>query len=277
MNIKELTLNGVSKLNEFNIDDSTTKVRILLSSLLNVSKEKLLIMDEEVDEKLVERFNDNINKLIKGVPVQYLVNKQSFYGMDFFVDNRVLIPQPDTECLVEEGLEFLKGKENAKVLDLCTGSGAIAISIAKNSDATIYASDISKDALDVAKLNAATLGADITFIESDLFKNINEKFDLIISNPPYIKTDVIESLSIEVKNEPILALDGKEDGLYFYREIIKSAKDYLNQNGKLLFEIGFDQKESVTKLFDEAGFDNVYSKKDLAGLDRIVSGEKKGE
>ena len=277
MNIKELTLNGVSKLNEFNIDDSTTKVRILLSSLLNVSKEKLLIMDEEVDEKLVERFNDNLNKLIKGVPVQYLVNKQSFYGMDFFVDNRVLIPQPDTECLVEEGLEFLKGKENAKVLDLCTGSGAIAISIAKNSDATIYASDISKDALDVAKLNATTLGADITFIESDLFKNINEKFDLIISNPPYIKTDVIESLSIEVKNEPILALDGKEDGLYFYREIIKSAKDYLNQNGKLLFEIGFDQKESVTKLFDEAGFDNVYSKKDLAGLDRIVSGEKRGE
>ena len=277
MNIKELTLNGVSKLNEFNIDDSTTKVRILLSSLLNVSKEKLLIMDEEVDEKLVERFNDNLNKLIKGVPVQYLVNKQSFYGMDFFVDNRVLIPQPDTECLVEEGLEFLKGKENAKVLDLCTGSGAIAISIAKNSDATIYASDISKDALDVAKLNATTLGANITFIESDLFKNINEKFDLIISNPPYIKTDVIESLSIEVKNEPILALDGKEDGLYFYREIIKSAKDYLNPNGKLLFEIGFDQKESVTKLFDEAGFDNVYSKKDLAGLDRIVSGEKKGE
>ena len=277
MNIKELTLNGVSKLNEFNIEDSTTKVRILLSSLLNVSKEKLLIMDEEVDEKLVERFNDNLNKLIKGVPVQYLVNKQSFYGMDFFVDNRVLIPQPDTECLVEEGLEFLKGKENAKVLDLCTGSGAIAISIAKNSDATIYASDISKDALDVAKLNATTLGADITFIESDLFKNINEKFDLIISNPPYIKTDVIESLSIEVKNEPILALDGKEDGLYFYREIIKSAKDYLNPNGKLLFEIGFDQKESVTKLFDEAGFDNVYSKKDLAGLDRIVSGEKKGE
>jgi release factor glutamine methyltransferase len=277
MNIKELTLNGVSKLNEFNIEDSTTKVRILLSSLLNVSKEKLLIMDEEVDEKLVERFNDNLNKLIKGVPVQYLVNKQSFYGMDFFVDNRVLIPQPDTECLVEEGLEFLKGKENAKVLDLCTGSGAIAISIAKNSDATIYASDISKDALDVAKLNATTLGADITFIESDLFKNINEKFDLIISNPPYIKTDVIESLSIEVKNEPILALDGKEDGLYFYREIIKSAKDYLNPNGKLLFEIGFDQKESVTKLFDEAGFNNVYSKKDLAGLDRIVSGEKKGE
>ena len=277
MNIKELTLNGVSKLNEFNIDDSTTKVRILLSSLLNVPKEKLLIMDEEVDEKLVERFNDNLNKLIKGVPVQYLVNKQSFYGMDFFVDNRVLIPQPDTECLVEEGLEFLKGKENAKVLDLCTGSGAIAISIAKNSDATIYASDISKDALDVAKLNATTLGANITFIESDLFKNINEKFDLIISNPPYIKTDVIESLSIEVKNEPILALDGKEDGLYFYREIIKSAKDYLNLNGKLLFEIGFDQKESVTKLFDEAGFDNVYSKKDLAGLDRIVSGEKKGE
>lgn len=277
MNIKELTLNGVSKLSEFNIDDSTTKVRILLSSLLNVSKEKLLIMDEEVDEKLVERFNDNINKLIKGVPVQYLVNKQSFYGMDFFVDNRVLIPQPDTECLVEEGLEFLKGKENAKVIDLCTGSGAIAISIAKNSDATIYASDISKDALDVAKLNATTLGADITFIESDLFKNINEKFDLIISNPPYIKTDVIESLSNEVKNEPILALDGKEDGLYFYKEIIKNAKGFLNPNGKLLFEIGFDQKESVTKLFDEAGFDNVYSKKDLAGLDRIVSGEKKGE
>ncbi len=277
MNVKELTLNGVNKLNEFNIDDSTSKVRILLSSLLNVSKEKLLIMDEEVDEKLVEIFNDNLDKLIKGIPVQYLVNNQSFYGMDFYVDSRVLIPQPDTECLVEEGLEFIKGKENTKVLDLCTGSGAIAIAIAKNSDAIVYASDISKDALDVAKLNANNLGTNIAFIESDLFQNINEKFDLIISNPPYIKTDVIDTLSNEVKNEPRLALDGKEDGLYFYKEIIKNAKGFLNPNGKLLFEIGFDQKESVTKLFEEEEYINVYSKKDLAGLDRIVSGEKKGE
>ena len=277
MNVKELTLNGVNKLNEFNIDDSTSKVRILLSSLLNVSKEKLLIMDEEVDERLVEIFNDNLDKLIKGIPVQYLVNNQSFYGMDFYVDSRVLIPQPDTECLVEEGLEFIKGKENTKVLDLCTGSGAIAIAIAKNSDAIVYASDVSEDALDVAKLNANSLGSNITFIESDLFNNINEKFDMIISNPPYIKTDVIDTLSNEVKNEPRLALDGKEDGLYFYKEIIKNAKGFLNPNGKLLFEIGFDQKESVTKLFEEEEYINVYSKKDLAGLDRIVSGEKKGE
>ena len=277
MNVKELTLNGVNKLNEFNIDDSTSKVRILLSSLLNVSKEKLLIMNEEVDERLVEIFNDNLDKLIKGIPVQYIVNKQSFYGMDFYVDSRVLIPQPDTECLVEEGLEFIKGKDNTKVLDLCTGSGAIAIAIAKNSDAIVYASDVSEDALDVAKLNANSLGSNITFIKSDLFNNINEKFDLIISNPPYIKTDVIDTLSNEVKNEPRLALDGKEDGLYFYKEIIKNAKGFLNPNGKLLFEIGFDQKESVTKLFEEEEYINVYSKKDLAGLNRIVSGEKKGE
>ena len=277
MNVKELTLNGVNKLNEFNIDDSTSKVRILLSSLLNVSKEKLLIMDEEVDERLVEIFNDNLDKLIKGIPVQYIVNKQSFYGMDFYVDSRVLIPQPDTECLVEEGLEFVKGKENIKVLDLCTGSGAIAIAIAKNSDAIVYASDVSDDALDVAKLNSNKLNADVHFIKSNLFENINEKFDMIISNPPYIKTDVIDTLSNEVKNEPRLALDGKEDGLYFYKEIIKNAKGFLNPNGRLLFEIGFDQKESVTKLFEEAEYINVYSKKDLAGLDRIVSGEKKGE
>ena len=277
LNVKELTLNGVNKLNEFNIDDSTSKVRILLSSLLNVSKEKLLIMNEEVDERLVEIFNDNLDKLIKGIPVQYIVNKQSFYGMDFYVDSRVLIPQPDTECLVEEGLEFIKGKDNTKVLDLCTGSGAIAIAIAKNSDAIVYASDVSEDALDVAKLNANSLGSNITFIKSDLFNNINEKFDLIISNPPYIKTDVIDTLSNEVKNEPRLALDGKEDGLYFYKEIIKNAKGFLNPNGKLLFEIGFDQKESVTKLFEEEEYINVYSKKDLAGLNRIVSGEKKGE
>ena len=277
MNVKELTLNGVNKLNEFNIDDSTSKVRILLSSLLNVSKEKLLIMDEEVDERLVEIFNDNLDKLIKGMPVQYIVNKQSFYGMDFYVDSRVLIPQPDTECLVEEGLEFVKGKENTKVLDLCTGSGAIAIAIAKNSDAIVYASDVSEDALDVAKLNSNKLNADVHFIKSNLFENINEKFDMIISNPPYIKTDVIDTLSNEVKNEPRIALDGKEDGLYFYKEIIKNAKGFLNPNGRLLFEIGFDQKESVTKLFEEAEYINVYSKKDLAGLDRIVSGEKKGE
>ena len=117
----------------------------------------------------------------------------------------------------------------------------------------------------------------VHFIKSNLFENINEKFDMIISNPPYIKTDVIDTLSNEVKNEPRLALDGKEDGLYFYKEIIKNAKGFLNPNGRLLFEIGFDQKESVTKLFEEAEYINVYSKKDLAGLDRIVSGEKKGE
>ena len=202
-------------------------------------------------------------------------------GLHFYVDENVLIPQPDSENLVEEVIkisEILKmGKEQLKVLDMCTGSGAIAVSLSKYIDkALIYASDISINALDVAKKNAKSNSLDITFIHSDLFNDIeiSNQFDIIVSNPPYIETEVIKSLSKEVQEEPIIALDGGKDGLDFYREIIKCAKEYLIKDGYLVLEIGYDQKDSVIKLLQDNDYKNIYSKKDLSGNDRVVVGQK---
>lgn len=194
--------------------------------------------------------------------------------LNFYVDENVLIPQPDTEILVEEIINLYKNKK-CKILDLCTGSGAIAIALAKYvEDAQIVASDISMKALQIAKLNAEKnlLHKKIKFIESDMFEKIDDTdFDIIVSNPPYIKTDVINTLDASVKKEPNIALDGGQDGLKFYKIIINKAHQYLSNNGKLFLEIGYDQKEDVIKLLNKTGYYNeIYSKKDLGQNDRIV-------
>ena len=224
--------------------------------------------------------------------MQYVTNKQEFMGLEFYVDENVLIPQPDTEILVEEVIDICKNlnahnnsykdgnNECIKILDLCTGSGAIGISIAKNiENSKITLSDISKKALEVAKQNCKNIigytnsenSNKIKIIQSDLFENINDKFDIIVSNPPYIKSEVIETLDKEVQNEPKIALDGGKDGLEIYRRIIDESYKYLKLNGYLALEIGYDQKEDVIDLIKNTKkYTHIYSKKDLAGKDRIV-------
>ena len=193
-------------------------------------------------------------------------------GYPFYVDEHVLIPRQDTETLAEEALKVLK--PGMEVLDLCTGSGCILISLMKMCEG-LYGtgSDISEEALEVARKNACRLEVNATFIRSSLFEHISGRYDLIVSNPPYIRTSVIQELQEEVRlHDPFIALDGKEDGLYFYREIIKAGGGYLKPGGYLMFEIGYDQGTEVASLMEKHGYRNIMVKKDLAGLDRVVSG-----
>lgn len=283
MKIKEVLKNGINILNEQKITDSNSKARRILADILNKDKEYLIIHDDkEIDDGINELFLKKIERLKNNEPIQYILNNQEFMGFNFYVDNNVLIPQPDTENLVEEVIaisnKIKKYKdEEIRILDLCTGSGAIAISLSKLIDKTlVYASDISEEAIKIAEENATTNMANVVFWKSDIFKNIIEafQFDIIVSNPPYIETDVIKTLSKEVQNEPILALDGGKDGLKFYREIIENAKRYLNDNGYLAFEIGYNQKVEVENLLKENGYKNIYSRKDLSGNDRVVIAQK---
>lgn len=198
-------------------------------------------------------------------------------GYPFYVDEHVLIPRQDTETLAEEALKVLK--PGMQVLDLCTGSGCILISLMKMCEG-LYGtgSDISEEALEVARKNACRLEVNATFIRSSLFEHISGRYDLIVSNPPYIRTSVIQELQEEVRlHDPFIALDGKEDGLYFYREIIKAGGGYLKPGGYLMFEIGYDQGTEVASLMEKHGYRNIMVKKDLAGLDRVVSGMYNGE
>ena len=278
MKIEDLLRIGLEKLN--NIDEADLKLKMILSDLLKEDKSYLVIhKDREISGNIEAEFLNCVERLKQGEPVQYIIGKTEFYGLEFNVNSNVLIPQPDTEILVEEVIDiynknYSNYNENITILDLCTGSGAIAISLKKNlNNVEVFASDISTKALEIAKKNANKNNTEITFIESDLFENINTKFDIIVSNPPYIERDVLKTLSEEVKHEPVLALDGGEDGLEFYRKIAKDAKSYLKENGILAIEIGFDQKDSVIKLLEQEGYKDIYSKKDYSGNDRIVVGK----
>ena len=270
MNIKECLEWGYDKLK--NIDNYRNICINMLAEIL--AKDNVYIRVhylDNVDERSVERFKNNIQNFLEGIPIQYINNKAYFMGLEFYVDENVLIPRCDTEILVEEIIKIIKKDSLLKILDLCTGSGAIAISLKKYlNNIEIMASDISDKALMVAKKNASKIGVDVKFIESDLFNNINGKFDLIVSNPPYIKKTVIPSLDKQVRNEPILALDGGKDGLDFYRKISYEAKKFLNNNGYLCFEIGYDQRKDVEDILLQNGYINIYSKKDYGGNDRII-------
>ena len=254
MTIKQTLAKGMIILKSNNIDSPKLKARLLLQYVLKKTRQYLIIYDnEEVGKKEQWEYFVNIDKLAKGVPLQHITHTQEFMKMDFYVDENVLIPRPDTEILVEEVINIAKRMGKSKILDLCTGSGAIAISIAKNvPNAEVYAVDISEKALDIADKNAHRLEAKVKFIKSDLFKNLkNMKFDIIVSNPPYIKKEDIKFLSEDVQKEPQIALDGGYDGLDFYRKISKQAIDYLKFGSFLCFEIGYDQKDEVKEIIDK--------------------------
>ena len=279
MNIEEILKKEINNLKQNNIENSTLKAKILLANILNVKKEYLLIhSEEEVKQEDKIKYENCIKELIKGKPLQYITNKQEFMGLNFYVDENVLIPQPDTEILVEKAIEIAETTQKNKILDMCTGNGCIAISLAKKiNNAQITAVDISNSALKVANKNAINNNVEnkIKFVNSDMFNNIEEKFDIIVSNPPYIETETISKLEIEVQNEPHVALDGGIDGLKFYKIIANNAFEYLNENGYLLLEIGYNQQNSVTQLLQDIGkYTNIETIKDLGGNYRVVIARK---
>lgn len=281
MTIFEALRKGMIDLKISNIEEPNLKSRLLMQYVLNASRQYIIVNDKEELNKLKEKqYFDAIKLLKSGVPIEHITHQKEFMKLNFFVDNNVLIPRQDTEILVEEVIKIAKKIKAKNILDLCTGSGAIGISLAKYLPETkIVATDISNDALNIARKNAVinNVQNQMIFINSDLFRNLEtQKFDIIVSNPPYIKTNVIEKLDIQVKNEPNIALDGGEDGLDFYRKIIKESYQYLKYNGYLCLEIGFDQKDDVVNILNETeNFKNIYCKKDLGDNDRVVVGQVK--
>lgn len=273
MTINEIIRTGVLSLKENNIEEPLLKMRILVATVLNKTKEYVIThSDDNLDEVHQKTISDGIEQLRNYIPIQYITNNQEFMKLNFFVDQNVLIPRSDTEILVEEIINTYKNKK-IRILDLCTGSGCIAISLKKYmQNSEVCGIDISKEALKVAQLNAKNNNVDVKFEYSDMFTNIkNEDFDVIVSNPPYIKTQVINTLDREVKNEPIIALDGGEDGLYFYKKIIKEAFNFLADNGMIFLEIGYDQKDELIELINsDKRYELVKTKKDLGDNDRIV-------
>lgn len=275
MNIKQALEEARNILKSNNFEDSNIIAKELLSYVLKKDKVYLTInSDTALTDTEYAEFTKYIEQIIDGKPLQYITQKQEFMGIDFFVNEDVLIPQPDTEILVETVLDICKkyDKQSLRILDLCTGSGAIAISLSKILNTQVFASDVSIKALKVAEKNNVLNNSKVEFIESNLFEKINgEKFDIIVSNPPYIKNEEIKSLSKQVQNEPYIALAGGEDGLDFYRKIIDEAYKHINKNGYLCLEIGYDQKEDLIKLIKQnENYEYENCIKDLSNNDRCI-------
>lgn len=276
MTIQEAMEKANIQLKTKNIDSPKLKARLLMQYVLKQNTQYLMVHDDnKLTQEQKEKYFKAIEKLNKGIPLQHITHQQEFMKMNFYVNENVLIPRPDTEILVEEVIKIAKKMNAKKILDLCTGSGAIAISLAKYiENSQITATDISQEALVIAEKNAENNNVEkqIAFLLSDLFKELpREKYDMIVTNPPYIKKEIVKTLTKEVQNEPLIALDGGWDGLDFYRKIIHQADDFLKFGGYLCLEIGYDQKENVMNLIDkEEKYRNTYSKQDLYGKDRVV-------
>ena len=268
MTDKELFELGKKSINS---NEPDTDALILFEYVTNKDRNELYLYPEAQErDEVVSKYLELIERRNTGEPVQYITGKTFFYGLEFMCVKDTLIPRFDTEVLVEEAIKTVP--KEAKVLDLCTGTGSIIIALKKNrGDIKAKGSDISDKAIECAKDNSNRNKCDVEFLISDMFKNIDDKFDCIISNPQYIEKKVIDELDVTVKEyEPITALSGGEDGLDFYRIIAKESPRYLNEEGMLLLEIGYDQGESVSALLSKEGFNRIKVIKDLNGLDRVI-------
>ena len=273
MNRKEAYELGIKTLTEAGIEEAKSDTLLLMDAICHVSRNDILVHGEvEIEAEQAAAFEDALKKRCTHIPVQHITGVQNFMGLDFYVNQHVLIPRFDTEILVEEVMKELH--DGFSILDMCTGSGCILLSLLKYSNnCKGVGVDISEDALAVAKKNQERLGIEASFINSNLFEQVTGKYDIIVSNPPYVRSDVIPTLMEEVRlHEPILALDGAEDGLFFYRKIVEESPAFLNGGGMLFFEIVYDQGEEVKGLMEENGFKNVKVVKDFAGLNRVVFG-----
>ena len=274
MNYREAFETGKGTLAAVGIGEAELDARLLLEEICGTDRNTLLVHgDREVTEEELTRYEEMLGRRSAHIPLQQIIGRQSFMGLEFYVDENVLIPRQDTELLVEEALQELH--DGMRILDMCTGSGCILLSLLKYSnDCEGIGADISEDALRVAERNRVQLGLEnAAFVKSDLFEAVEGKFDILVSNPPYICSDVIDTLMPEVReHEPRLALDGSADGLCFYRRILADCRAHLKPGGMLFFEIGYDQGEAVKRLMEESGFLEVEVKKDYGGLDRVVLG-----
>ena len=268
---------GVERLTAAGIEEAKLDARLLLEELCGTDRNDLLVHgDRPVTEEQEKNYVNQIELRSRHIPLQHITGYQEFMGLRFKVTPDVLIPRQDTETLVEEVLKNLH--DGMRILDLCTGSGCILLSLLRYSnDCVGVGADLSRKALAVAEENAGTLGLSAEFVQGNLFEPVTGKFEIIVSNPPYIPSNVIPTLMEEVReHDPLIALDGKEDGLYFYREIIGQASEYLYPGGMLFLEIGCEQAGAVAELMKNAGYRDVTVCKDLAGLDRVVSGRYGG-
>ena len=275
MTVRALIREGETLLAQKQVLSPKLDSEYLLAEALHVPRLNLLLSPmDEVSEEAEKHYRSLLARRANHEPLQYLLGTEDFYGLTFRVTPHVLIPRADTEALCEKALEVLP--ENGRVLDLCTGSGALATAIAHNrKDARVFASDLSTDALLIARENAARNHADVTFYQGDLFEPLTGLiFDLIVSNPPYISGEDMHTLQPEVKQEPQMALYGGEDGLDFYRRIVEKAPQYLSENGWLCFEIGDTQAKDVISLMQQ-DFEEIACFQDLSGLDRVVRGRRK--
>ncbi|MDO4301951.1 MAG: peptide chain release factor N(5)-glutamine methyltransferase [Clostridia bacterium] len=274
MTVVQAVNNLKERFSSAGIDTAALDAQLIVGNAMGMSRVQILTYPEKIlteNEKC--KINEMFLKRINRMPMQYILGVCEFMGLDFKVNSDTLIPRGDTEILVEKAIEMINKNGYKSVLDIGTGSGAIAVSVAKYTAAKVTAADISNKAISVAKRNAADNGVSVEFINSDLFSNINKKYDLILSNPPYIEKDIIKTLEPDVKDyEPMLALDGGIDGLDFYKRITKDCCKYLNENGSIAFEIGYNQSEAVSSLLGAYDFDRISVEKDLAGFDRVVIG-----
>lgn len=272
MTMEALLQQGIATLEQAEVMNAELDARYLLEHILQIRRvDFLLDRQREVSTEQQEAYMHKINLRATHVPLQHILGNQEFMGYEFMVNEHVLIPRQDTEVLVETVLPLVEGK---RVLDLCTGSGCILISLSKLGHLQqAVGVDLSKEALTVAKENAKRLEADVEFLHSDLFEQVTGIYDVIVSNPPYIETETIEGLMEEVRDhEPRMALDGGRDGLDFYRRIVEDSVSYLAPGGYLCFEIGCEQGLAVCGLLEAQGFTGCRIVKDLAGLDRVVCG-----